>query len=226
LAELDEKERMQWAKKGINSFSPEVGVQVLGQLLKYSPTQIVVSPVNWDLFKQSIATEGERLFFSRVGNSNDTDSNEPNLNEKEFKKLLLQSTPAKQHSLIIDLIREEARHILGFDSISSIKPQDVLQELGFDSLMSVQLRNALSNKMDINLPTTLLFDYPSVDAMATYIIGQIIPEDTSDFSAEHQETQTEIFPENDDIELSTSDLANMSDEDVEELLKEELRKKA
>jgi len=39
-----------------------------------------------------------------------------------------------------------------------------------DSLGATELERALSKKLDVELPATLLFDYPSIDAAVCFII--------------------------------------------------------
>ena len=42
--------------------------------------------------------------------------------------------------------------------------------------MSVELRNRLSGRVGIKLPTTLAFDYPTPEAIAALLLREIIPE--------------------------------------------------
>ena len=48
-----------------------------------------------------------------------------------------------------------------------------LHDIGLDSLMAVELRNALSRAVERSLPTTLLFDYPSIKAVSLYLASQL-----------------------------------------------------
>lgn len=42
-------------------------------------------------------------------------------------------------------------------------------EAGLDSLGAVELRNALSARYKLDLPASLLFDYPSISALSSYL---------------------------------------------------------
>ena len=46
---------------------------------------------------------------------------------------------------------------------------------GFDSLSAVELSNKIGQAVDLDLPSTLVFDYPSVGAIAAYLMTKIAP---------------------------------------------------
>lgn len=50
-----------------------------------------------------------------------------------------------------------------------------MMEAGLDSLGAVELRNALSDRFQVYLPATLVFDYPSAAAMAE-VVSQLLTE--------------------------------------------------
>ena len=45
---------------------------------------------------------------------------------------------------------------------------------GLDSLSSVELRNALQTRFGLDLPVTVMFDHPTVQALASFISGQLL----------------------------------------------------
>ena len=61
--------------------------------------------------------------------------------------------------------------VLG-DSIPSDAP---LMEAGLDSVGSVEVRNAVASRFGVELPATVTFDYPSVEALAAYVVGRMAP---------------------------------------------------
>ena len=65
--------------------------------------------------------------------------------------------------------------ILGFAAGDSPDPRQGFFHLGMDSLGSVELRNHLQTALSCQLPSTLIFQYPSIDALADGLAGQLFP---------------------------------------------------
>ncbi len=83
--------------------------------------------------------------------------------------------------------------------------------MGLNSLLSVELRNTLSAAIGQPLPATLLFDYPTIDALTDFLL-----KDKLDIAGDAEEVataQTDIAP------ASTLDsIENLSDDEVDRLL--------
>ena len=79
-----------------------------------------------------------------------------------------------QTSDITPAIQEVVASILG----TAPAADTPLMAAGLDSLGMVEVRNALQARLGIQLPSTLLFDYPSIEAIAAFI-KQRLPSTTS-----------------------------------------------
>jgi acyl carrier protein len=54
--------------------------------------------------------------------------------------------------------------------VSSTQP---LMEAGLDSLSAAELQNAVKSAFSADLPATVMFDYPTLDALASYVAAQL-----------------------------------------------------
>ena len=54
-----------------------------------------------------------------------------------------------------------------------VDPEEPLMAAGLDSLAAMELQNMISASMGVELPSTLVFDYPSVRAMSGFIEAQM-----------------------------------------------------
>ncbi|MBP2329145.1 acyl transferase domain-containing protein [Kibdelosporangium banguiense] len=86
----------------------------------------------------------------------------------------MRSAPDLQLALT-DAVREEAAIVLGHGTAADIAAGESFSRLGFDSLTAVELRNRLTDLTGIRLPATLVFDYPSPEALAAFLGEQFGP---------------------------------------------------
>jgi acyl transferase domain-containing protein/acyl carrier protein len=81
-------------------------------------------------------------------------------------KRLAGLSQGEREGVLLALVRTHVAAVLGHDSSEAIAPEVSFQELGVDSLSAVELRNLLEGASGLRLPATLVFDHPSVAAVA------------------------------------------------------------
>ena len=64
---------------------------------------------------------------------------------------------------------------MGLASPQLLDPSTGFFQSGMDSLMSVTLQRALSDSLGESLPASVVFDYPTVEALSDYL-ATILPE--------------------------------------------------
>jgi acyl transferase domain-containing protein/NADPH:quinone reductase-like Zn-dependent oxidoreductase/SAM-dependent methyltransferase/short-subunit dehydrogenase/acyl carrier protein len=182
---------------GYGTIDRQGGFQALETALKGRRSQVIVFPANWPLFLLNFS-RGERyppllsnlttraftkrsVWESRADSEGETRSSiQGSSVERQSIKLpslrdrLTAAAPNQKRALLIEQIRRDTGRVLGLENLESLPNHKSLVELGLDSLMAVELRNTLASTVGQNLPATLLFDYPTVDALTDYLSLRVL----------------------------------------------------
>ncbi|SDD80489.1 type I polyketide synthase [Actinokineospora iranica] len=162
-ATLAESDVARWTRSGVNPLTAEQGLAMFDEALGRSEALLVPAALN-------LAGGGERtrLWRGLV---------RPRRAERsaggDWKATTAALPQAERHAAVLDLVRAAAALALGHAAGSAIDAARAFKEQGFDSLTAVELRNRLGAATGVRLPATVVFDYPSPQALATYLLGQV-----------------------------------------------------
>ena len=81
-----------------------------------------------------------------------------------------------QDRLLLDTVRREVAAVLGHTGTGTVPARKPFGELGIDSLTAVELRNRLDTATGLRLPSTMVFDHPTPEALAGFLREQLAPE--------------------------------------------------
>eukprot|EP01071_Lankesteria_metandrocarpae_P006398 Lankesteria_metandrocarpae@DN4342_c0_g1_i1.p1 len=150
---------------GMQGISNDVGLRVLGDIMKYSNTCVTMCQAfNWKTFLRRYGGEGVPSWYSSVGFVvTDKKDASPTGGAFDWRAM----TEEQRRSVVESEVTEIASLVL---STSDVPPLDSpLQELGIDSLGAVEFRNALQQKLGVRLSATAMFDYPTLRSLVNHI---------------------------------------------------------
>jgi phthiocerol/phenolphthiocerol synthesis type-I polyketide synthase B len=77
--------------------------------------------------------------------------------------------PTRRRALLVDHVTTLVAAVMGLDSPQSLDPSAGFFQFGMDSLMSLTLQRALAETLGLAVPTSVVFDYPTVEALTDYL---------------------------------------------------------
>jgi acyl transferase domain-containing protein/NAD(P)-dependent dehydrogenase (short-subunit alcohol dehydrogenase family)/acyl carrier protein/SAM-dependent methyltransferase len=90
----------------------------------------------------------------------------------QTKPLVLQTLPGtKRRQLILEITVDSVKEVLRLDDESTLDSDRGFTQLGMDSLMALELRDLLQQRCGVSLPTTVAFQYPTIQDIAQHIEG-------------------------------------------------------
>ncbi|MEM9304046.1 MAG: SDR family NAD(P)-dependent oxidoreductase, partial [Pseudomonadota bacterium] len=93
--------------------------------------------------------------------------------DSDFLQRLHATAPAGQRELLDQHVCARVASVLGL-STAALDRRAGFFDLGLDSLTALELKNALQTDLGLTLPNTLVFDYPTVDALLTHLAAVLL----------------------------------------------------
>ncbi|HME79870.1 MAG TPA: type I polyketide synthase [Mycobacterium sp.] len=93
----------------------------------------------------------------------------------EFREALRDAEPERRRGLLVDHVTAQVVAAMGLASPQLLDPATGFFQSGMDSLTSVTLQRALSDSLGESLPASVVFDYPTVEALSDYL-ATLLPE--------------------------------------------------
>ncbi|MFE4383648.1 type I polyketide synthase [Streptomyces cyaneofuscatus] len=170
-AHLGKAELGRLRRQGIGALSLAEGLNALDVALARPETQLM--PVRLELASLRHAlgdAEAPPLLRAVLRRTTEGRAAEVSGTAQSLDTRMADATEAERPALLLDLVRSEVADVLGLPGPDSVPADRALRSLGIDSLTMVQLRKRLAKRLNTTLPATLVFDYPTADAIAGLLL--------------------------------------------------------
>ena len=217
-ARLTDTESRRLSAAGLGWIEPARGLHTLEELLAEECVQVGVLPINWPKFFERIPPGSEPAWLTEIARDARTE-----VSPGDARPVLLEElnkvTPAERFELALTHIRKQAARVLAIDDANPPDPRRTLNELGFDSLTGVEFVNRLSRSIGQPINPALLFDYPTLEKLAGYLVHDVLH-----LEAEAALSAVETADAAEGIRAqAAAEVKEMSEEDMDALVSQQIR---
>jgi acyl transferase domain-containing protein/acyl-CoA synthetase (AMP-forming)/AMP-acid ligase II/acyl carrier protein len=208
-AALDARHSARWQSHGLSSLNPDRAIEALELAMRRANDHVAILAIDWAAFVRGLPAQLP-LLADLMPDAPPHDSRPPA--SSELLSLLLHATSSERRNILISHIQSEAAAIL---RLAPGQVPDVTRgffDMGFDSLMALELKGRLNASVGAALPSTLLFQFPSIESVADHLMTLLIPNETGFSSA---------VPSPD---ATVAEIAQLSEGELELLVDRELQR--
>jgi acyl carrier protein len=159
---------------GIEEFPAEAGFNALGFLLAANVTQTVVAKVDWGKFKAVYEANKQRRLLLDIEVASENEPEEATVKQPEILQKLQDAQEGDRHDLLVAYLQSEVAQVLGLGSTHLPDPQQGFFNMGMDSLITLELRNRLAASLNCTLPSTLAFEFPTINDLVAYLSIEVL----------------------------------------------------
>jgi myxalamid-type polyketide synthase MxaB len=170
---MEQRQQQRLDGLGVRSLEPEEALEELGELIARGASGAIgVLDLDWDRLARRLGPRSGAALQPLEGAQAESDSITPAYLE------VLQSTPEAERPRVLQrLVQEQLAKVMGVSDPDQIDPGEPLFNLGLDSLMALELMVLLETNLGITLTESLVFEYPTVEALVRYFLEVLFATD-------------------------------------------------
>jgi acyl transferase domain-containing protein/acyl carrier protein len=183
-AAVDERTAREWAARGVSALSPDVALGMMGAAIGSGAAQVAALSVDWDRFLGAMPANARPALLSGLSSrpaaraavrSSDAETQGSSTGSPSVRATLLALPARDRLGALTDRIRRETAAVMGAANPEDLELNAGLMEQGMDSLMSVELAGRLGRMLDVSLPTTFTFEFPTLNDLSRHLLSQVAP---------------------------------------------------
>ncbi|MCC3770863.1 type I polyketide synthase, partial [Streptomyces sp. UNOC14_S4] len=181
----DEALEQRMRRAGVPPMDAGLAISALQQALDQDDAVLTVADVDWERFGPGFAAVRPSPLLSDLAEVRQsaartvttTATDQPGKDVEpasSFGRRLLGLGESERGAFLLDLVRGHVADVLGHAHADDVAADRPFREIGFDSLTAVELRNGLNAVTGLRLPATLIYDYPTPNALADHLLAELL----------------------------------------------------
>jgi NADPH:quinone reductase-like Zn-dependent oxidoreductase/NADP-dependent 3-hydroxy acid dehydrogenase YdfG/acyl carrier protein len=190
---------------GLGQMAPAEGLAALDALLIRPGAVSAALQVDWQALDQACGPRPLlRQLVRQTGDAGRVAPDGP-MHAPEISALRALA-PAEARACMAGFVADSVRRVLAVPEGLDLRSDQGFFDMGMDSLTSLELRNVLQRAFGQPMPSTLTFDYPTVDALVGWLMTELVGTAEAPATAP-DEPEAETAVSSDDIERLQQELA-------------------
>jgi acyl transferase domain-containing protein len=216
-ARLNERDRARFNKSGFGVLEPDVGLAAFDWLLPRAGGYRIVMPVDWAAVQRNADSARAPALFQEVWPA--AASSAKRDGKQALTAALSSARPEERRALLTRYVQETVAARLNLENPAVVGARKRLFDLGVDSLVSVELRNIFQKDLHHTLATTVMLDYPSVEALAEYFLSGVLKLD----DGSRRDAEAPVKSARETAASLSEQVGHLSEQEVEALMLERLK---
>ncbi|WP_460353301.1 SDR family NAD(P)-dependent oxidoreductase [Mycobacterium sp. ZZG] len=169
-------ERQATGESGLEPMDDAVAITALRSFVgPQAPARATVVAADWPRLAAAYHTRAQLHILDDLLAEETSASQVLLAGDTRFRQELKECEPQRRLELLTDHVLAQVAAAMGLASTHTLDPTVGFFQFGMDSLMSVTLQRSLSESLGEALPASVVFDYPTVEALTDYL-ATVLPE--------------------------------------------------
>lgn len=156
---------------GIKMISQDDGRKIIHEFFENPINELVIADVDWNKFKENSYSEWQTNFINQLVVTENKES------KNNIIDILDSKSMTERYEYLLDQLKAIFGKVLGHENSHVVSTSIGLREQGADSLMIFSMRTAVNKLLKTNIDVTTFYNYPSLDVLTKYILGQVLYKD-------------------------------------------------
>lgn len=168
---LDQSVKTRLFEQGLGALDPDQGFAILAKLMQTDWEQAMVQELDWTRFPRNFYSGEPPALLAdiKISSRGQARLSQPARRRANLFSAWSSLPKDEQKARLQRFLQERIAAVLKVKDPDRISPRKPLFDAGLDSIMAIELQQDLERALGRDLRQTLVFDFPSVEAMAGHL---------------------------------------------------------